>query len=116
MEHANVDLLITELYLGRPCAQRYYLRNVLHFLVDHPQYLQGTAADLCKAMRGLYPSFRGEPVRWQHTYTVLRRCDLSLTERGIVPGGTMPMLRALMARVTASSAHPSAILPDIPQD
>lgn len=110
MDKFAVDLLISELYTGRPCAQRYYLRNVLHFLVDHPQYLQGTVTDLCKAMRGLHPSFRGEPVRWQHTYTVLRQCDIHLTERGIVPGGTMPMLRTLMDQIATSTYRPTSSL------
>ena len=100
MDRTSIDILVTELYLGKPCAQRYYLRHVLLFLSDHPQYLDGTATDLCKAMRGFMPSYYGQNVRHRHIYEVLRQCDRCLTAQGIVPGGTMEMLRTLMDRLT----------------
>lgn len=99
MNHTKIDLLITELYLGQPCAQRHYLGCVLHFLADHPNLLCGTAVDLCKAMRHDIKSFYGTPVRWQHIYAVLRQCDINLTAQGITPGGTMQMLRTLAGMV-----------------
>ena len=99
MEQMKIDILVTELYPGNPCAQRYYLRHTLRFLSDHPEYLGGTATDLCKAMRGAFPSFRGQPVRWHHYYEALRLCDRYLTGKGVVPGGTMEMLRALTGRI-----------------
>ena len=112
MDKFAIDILVTELYPGSPCAQRYYLRRVLRFLSDHPEYLSGTATDLCIAMRGHMPSFRGKPVRHRHIYEVLRQCDRYLTARGVVPGGTMPMLRTLMSRLP--SDRPSASRPGIP--
>ena len=112
MDKFAIDVLVTELYPASPCAQRYYLRRVLRFLADHPQYLSGTATDLCLAMRGHVPSFRGKPVRHWHIYEVLRQCDRHLTAQGVVPGGTMPMLRTLMDRLKSGS-H-SASRPGIP--
>lgn len=98
MEH-KIDILVTELYNGKVCAQRYYLRHVLIFLAQHPEYLERTATELCKALRWSFPSFYRKDVRYRHIYEVLRQCDRDLTARGITPGGTMEMLRALMERV-----------------
>jgi hypothetical protein len=99
MMYSRIDLLVTQLYPGKPCAQRYYLRHTLRFLAQHPQYLDGTATDLCKAMRGHFPSYYRKPVRWQHYYEALRQCDRHLTAEGITPGGTMELLRMLYARI-----------------
>ena len=99
MYQTKIDILMTELYPGKPCAQRFYLRHTLMFLCQHPEHLEGTATDLCKAMRGTMPSYYGKPVRYRHTYEVLRQCDIYLTSQGIVPGGTMAMLKTLMAKV-----------------
>lgn len=96
----KVDALVARLYFGKPCAQRHYLRHTLLFLSRNPAYLHGTAADLCAAMSGTFPSFRGKPVRHYHIYEVLRLCDRDLTARGVTPGGTMAMLRTLMACIT----------------
>ena len=95
----RIDTLMAELYTGKVCAQRYYLRHVLLFLAHHPEYLERTATELCKALRGSFPSFYRKDVRYRHIYEVLRQCDRDLTVRGITPGGTMEMLRALMQRV-----------------
>ena len=95
----KIDILITELYPGKSCAQRYYLRHTLMFLSQHPEYLERTATDLCKAMRNSFPSYYNKPVRYRHTYEVLRQCDIYRTSQGIVPGGTMAMLKTLLAKV-----------------
>lgn len=95
----RIDTLMAELYTGKVCAQRYYLRHVLLFLAQHPEYLERTATELCKALRGSFPSFYRKDVRHRHIYEVLRQCDRELTARGITPGGTMEMLRFLMERV-----------------
>ena len=99
MYQMKIDILITELYPGKPCAQRYYLRHTLMFLSQHPEYLERTATNLCKAMRNSFPSYYNRPVRYRHTYEVLRQCDIYLTSQGIVPGGTMAMLKTLMAKL-----------------
>ena len=95
----RIDTLMAELYTGKVCAQRYYLRHVLLFLAQHPEYLERTATELCKAMRGSFPSFYRKDVRYRLIFAVLRQCDRELTARGITPGGTMEMLRFLMGRV-----------------
>ena len=99
MYQEKIDILMAELYTGKPCSQRYYLRRTLMFLSQNPEYLEDTATNLCKAMRDTFPSFYGKPVRYRHTYEVLRQCDQYLTSQGIVPGGTMPMLKTLMGKI-----------------
>ena len=99
MYQERVDTLVTQLYLGKPCSQRYYLRHTLMFLSQHPEYLEGTAISICQAMKGTIPSYHGKPVRWRYYYVVLRQCDIYLTSQGIVPGGTMEMLKTLMKKI-----------------
>lgn len=99
MYQERVDTLITQLYLGKPCSQRYYLRQTLIFLSQHPEYLEDTLTNLCKAMRDTFPAYHGKPVRYRHTYEVLLQCDHYLTSQGIVPGGTMAMLKTLMNKI-----------------
>ena len=101
MYQSKIDTLMAELYTGKPCSQRYYLRHTLMFLSQHPEYLEGTAIAMCQAMRGTFPSYHGQPVRYQHIYEVLRQCDIYLTSQGIVPGGTMAMLKTLMEKVVS---------------